>query len=83
MRIVIDINSEATRWTVIVLDGNIIITLTERTRLWKKTFFHTKFLDNCLTILAKFRIHIFKNIIRIVHLVNHEIKGCMGIVKGS
>ena len=81
MGIVININGEATRWTVIVLNGNIIITFTEELDM-EETFFHAKFFNDCLTILAQFWIHIFKNIIRIVHLVNHEIKRCMGIVKG-
>ena len=78
---IININGETTCRTIIVLNSDVIISLAEELDM-EETFFHTKFLDNRFPILAKFGIHILEYIVRIVHLINHEIKRCIGVVKG-
>ena len=49
----------------------------------EETFFHTKGFDNGFPVLTQFWIHLFEDIIRIVHLVEHQIEWRIGIVKSS
>ena len=77
---VININGKATCRTLIELNGNVVVPVTEKLDM-EKALVHTKFLDNGLAILAQFGIHILEHIVGIVHLINHQIKWCMGVIE--
>ena len=49
----------------------------------EETFLHAKSFDNGFPVLTQYWIHLFEDIIRIVHLVEHQIEWRIGIVKSS